>query len=185
MNSSPRRFLALPLVLALAGVGLVGCTVAVADQPAASGTASAPSSTSTGSTPDSAASTAATPAAANPTGTVDDERMARLQRSSWTDAVTQHVVCIDGEYTVDNNADALVVEITGDCREVTIAAHGATVLLPAVDEMKITGDGSIVIVASAREIAIDADADANLVGWEQGTPEVHDAGTLNATTPIS
>ena len=48
-----------------------------------------------------------------------------------------------------------------------------------------TGDGSIVIVASAREIAIDADADANLVGWEQGTPEVRDAGTLNATTPIS
>jgi hypothetical protein len=109
--------------------------------------------------PTSATSSAPVSSAPSPTGSanarlVDDERMAKLQRSRWTDAVTQHVVCADGQHLVDSNADAVVVEVTGDCREVTIVASGAIVLLPALDELTIEGDGNIVIVAAAREIEL-------------------------------
>lgn len=175
-----RRSLALSLALIVAGCALAGCSVRVSDAGAA---------TSTGA--GASAPTAPTASSPSPTdtadvrGIVDDERMAKLQRSRWSDKVTQHVVCLDGAYTVDRNADALVVEVTGDCREVTILASAATVLLPAVDELSVQGDGNIVIAAAAREIVLDAGADANLVGWESGTAVVKDAGTLNGTTPIS
>lgn len=176
-----RRPLALSLTLFVAGSALAGCSVRVSDAGAVS----------PGATPASSSPAAPSPSAPSPTesgavrGIVDDERMAKLQRSRWADKVTQHVVCVDGAYTVDRNADALVVEVTGDCREVTILASAATVLLPAVDELTVEGDGNIVILASAREIGLDAGADANLVGWESGTSVVKDAGTLNGTTPIS
>lgn len=175
-----RRSLALSLALIVAGCALAGCSVRVSDAGAA---------TSTGA--GASAPTAPTASSPSPTdtadvrGIVDDERMAKLQRSRWSDKVTQHVVCVDGAYTVDRNADALVVEVTGDCREVTILASAATVLLPAVYELSVQGDGNIVIAAAAREIVLDAGADANLVGWESGTAVVKDAGTLNGTTPIS
>ncbi|KIC58277.1 DUF3060 domain-containing protein [Microbacterium hominis] len=177
-----RRPLALSFALLIAGCALAGCSVRVSDAGAATSTAA-----------DAAASTSPTAAAPSPSpsdsatvrGVVDDERMAKLQRSRWSDEVTQHVACVDGAYTVDRNADALVVEVTGDCREVTILASAATVLLPAVDELSVQGDGNIVIVAAAREIVLDAGADANLVGWESGTAVVKDAGTLNGTTSIS
>ena len=165
-----RRPLAFSLALMVASCAtLAGCGVRVSDAGVATPTASAPSPTDT----------------ANVRGVVDDERMAKLQRSRWSDTVTQHVVCVDGAYTVDRNADAMVVEVTGACREVTILASAATVLLPAVDELSVQGDGNIVIMAAAREVVLDAGADANLVGWESGTAVVKDAGTLNGTTPIS
>lgn len=175
------RPLVLFLALAVAGSVLAGCSVRVADD----------ADSTTGASPTAAASSAPSSSApsstgsANVRGLVDDERMAKLQRSRWTDAVTQHVVCVDGQHTVDSNADALVVEVTGDCREVTILASAAIVLLPALDELTIEGDGNVVIVSAAREIDLDAEADANLVGWETGTAIVKDAGTLNGTTPIS
>lgn len=173
-----RRFAALSLVLVFGAVSLTACSVSIAD-PGATPSATPP----VASAPN--APLAPSPSASGPHGVVDDERMARLQRTRWTDAVAQHVVCVNGEYTVDHNADGIVVEVTGDCREVTIVADAATVLLPAVDELKVTGDGNILILASGRQITLDADADANLVGWESGTPVVKDSGTLNATTPIS
>ncbi len=171
MNIS-RRCAALPLVLVLGALSLTGCSVSIADPATA-----APAAPSAALTP--------SPSASGPHGVVDQERMARLQRTRWTDAVTQHVVCVDGEYTVDHNADATVIDIAGDCHEVTIVADAATVLLPAVDELNVAGDGNILILASSQQVTLDADADANLVGWESGTPAVKDSGTLNATTPIS
>ncbi|WP_336625850.1 MULTISPECIES: hypothetical protein [unclassified Microbacterium] len=171
-----RRPLVLLFALVVAGSALAGCSVRVAD-----GDGATPSTS-----PTSATSSAPSPTgSANVRGFVDDERMAKLQRSRWTDAVTQHVVCTDGQHLVDSNADAVVVEVTGDCRELTIVASGAIVLLPALDELTIEGDGNIVIVAAAREIELAAEADANLVGWETGTAVVKDSGTLNGTTPIS
>ncbi len=176
-----RRPLVLLLALAVAGSGLAGCSVRVADADGAT-----PSTSPTSATSSAPVSSAPSPTgSANVRGFVDDERMAKLQRSRWTDAVTQHVACADGQHLVDSNADAVVVEVTGDCREVTIVASGAIVLLPALDELTIEGDGNIVIVAAAREIELAAEADANLVGWETGTAVVKDSGTLNGTTPIS
>jgi len=185
-----RRIVVLALSLLVVGTALAGCSVRVADPAAATPEAaistSAPASSD--SSPSKNAENAENTGAPDATGAApvaDDERMARLQRSRWTGSVTQHVVCADGEYTVDRNADALVVEVTGDCREIKIIASGATVLLPEVDELTVEGDGNIMILASARQVSIDAQADANLIGWENGTPAVKDAGTLNATTPIS
>lgn len=176
-----RRPLVLLLALAVAGSGLAGCSVRVADADGAT-----PSTSPTSATSSAPVSSAPSPTgSANVRGFVDDERMAKLQRSRWTDAVTQHVACADGQHLVDSNSDAVVVEVTGDCREVTIVASGAIVLLPALDELTIEGDGNIVIVAAAREIELAAEADANLVGWETGTAVVKDSGTLNGTTPIS
>ncbi|PZU32885.1 MAG: hypothetical protein DI577_02275 [Microbacterium sp.] len=176
-----RRPLVLLFALVVAGSAAAACSVRVAD---ADG--STPSTSPTSATSSAPVSSAPSPTGSeNVRGFVDDERMAKLQRSRWTDAVTQHVVCVDGQHTVDSNADALVVEVTGDCREVTILASAAIVLLPALDELTIEGDGNVVIVSAAREIDLDAEADANLVGWETGTAIVKDAGTLNGTTPIS
>lgn len=176
-----RRPLVLLFALVVTGSAVTGCSVRVAD---ADG--STPSTSPTSATSSAPVSSAPSPTgSANVRGFVDDERMAKLQRSRWTDAVTQHVVCTDGQHLVDSNADAVVVEVTGDCREVTIVASGAIVLLPALDELTIEGDGNIVIVAAAREIELAAEADANLVGWETGTAVVKDAGTLNGTTSIS
>jgi len=184
--STTHRILALSLGLVVAGTAFAGCSVRVTDPAAA--TPQGVASTSTPATPGENTENAENSSAPDATGAapiVDDERMARLQRSRWTDSVSQHVVCVDGEYTVDRNADALVVEVTGDCREVTVLASGATVLLPEIDELSVEGDGNIVILAAARQLTIDAQADANLIGWENGTPVVKDAGTLNGTTPIS
>ena len=176
-----RRPLVLLFALVVTGSAVTGCSVRVAD---ADG--STPSTSPTSATSSAPVSSAPSPTgSANVRGLVDDERMTKLQRSRWTDAVTQHVVCTDGQHLVDSNADAVVVEVTGDCREVTIVASGAIVLLPALDELTIEGDGNIVIVAAAREIELAAEADANLVGWETGTAVVKDSGTLNGTTPIS
>lgn len=176
-----RRPLVLLFALVVTGSAVTGCSVRVADADGAT-----PSTSPTSATSSAPVSSAPSPTgSANVRGFVDDERMAKLQRSRWTDAVTQHVVCTDGQHLVDSNADAVVVEVTGDCREVTIVASGAIVLPPALDELTIEGDGNIVIVAAAREIELAAEADANLVGWETGTAVVKDSGTLNGTTPIS
>ena len=86
--------------------------------------------------------------------------------------------------SIDSNADALVVSVTGDCDRVTILADGAIVLLPAVGTVEVQGDGNIVITASAQQIELTGEADANLVGWEAGTSVVRDSGVMNATTLI-
>lgn len=187
MNTTTRSAL-LSLSILIAGAALTGCTVSVSGPTAADPTAADPTP-ATGSTPAtgrvSSPSVAPSDAATGSTPLLDDERMARLHRTTWADSVTQHLTCADGALTVDRNSDALVIEVAGECRDVTIAAVGATVLLPAVGRVSIDDDGSIVIVESADEIVLSADADANLVGWERGTPVVRDAGVMNATTPIS
>lgn len=178
------RTVALSLGIVLAGLALTGCSVSV------SGPASTPDTSSTAPTGAAGASRgAATPETSagqvdTSTGIVDDERMAKLQRSRWTGSVSQHLVCSGDDLTLDHNLDAMIVELTGDCDDVTIVADAGIVLLPAVQELTIEGDGAIVIVASAEEITLSAAADANLVGWESGSPEVHNSGTLNGTTPI-
>lgn len=57
-------------------------------------------------------------------------------------------------------------------------------LLPAVGTVEVQGDGNIVITASAQQIELTGEADANLVGWEAGTAVVRDSGVMNATTLI-
>lgn len=194
MNTTTRTAL-LSLSILLAGTALTGCTITVSDPPATDSAApraaagATPSTSSTPSGPTSSGPTPSTPAAEEEPTTsvprVDDERLARLHRTTWADAVTQHLTCTGGTVTVDRNADAMVVEVAGDCRDVTINAVAATVLLPAVGRVTVDTDGSIVIVESADEIVLGSSADANLVGWERGTPVVRDTGVMNATTPIS
>lgn len=188
MNTTTRTAL-LSLGILLAGTALTGCTITVSDPPA---TDSGAPRTAAGASPGAASTpsgpTPSTPVAEDPTTSaprVDDERMARLHRTTWADAVTQHLTCTGGTLTVDRNADAMVIEVAGDCRDVTIDAVAATVLLPAVGRVTVDTDGSIVIVESADEIVLGSSADANLVGWERGTPVVRDSGVMNATTPIS
>ncbi len=181
--------LSLAVVVGAAALGLTGCGVRITDAaadptPAVVDASPAPSRSATASSAAPSATAQGEVENTHPTGLVDDERMARLQRARWTDKVSQHVVCIDGAYTVDRNADALVVDVSGECREVTIVAAGAIVLLPAVDTLTVQGDGNIVVLVSAARIEVDAEADANLIGWEAGTPAVVDAGVLNGTTPI-
>lgn len=185
MNTTARTAV-LALVVVLTGTALVGCTVTVSDPPAATeGATGAPQRATPAATATGVSGAATDATGAAPAPLVDDERMARLHRTTWADAVTQHLTCDGGEATVERNADAMVVEVAGECRTVTIHASGATVLLPAVGSLTIDGDASVAIVESADEIVLADEADANLVGWERGTPVVRDTGVLNVTTPIS
>ncbi|MFT3798499.1 DUF3060 domain-containing protein [Microbacterium sp.] len=141
--------------------------------------------TDAGSTPTTDVTDEATGDAADDGSSVivSDEVRDRLRRDRWTDSVTSNFTCTSDDYVIDHVHDAMVVDVTGDCTDVTIEAHAGVTLLPAVKNLTITGDGGIVIVASAETITITGSAWA--VGWESGTPAIHDQGTLNATTPIS
>lgn len=184
MNTTS-RLTVIALSTVLVAAAFTGCSISVS-QPAATtpsttprGAVDAPVPTDTGAV-DEPEATDSTPQ----TAPADDARMARLHRTTWEDAVTQHLTCTGEPFTLGNTADALVVEIAGDCTDVTILAHAATVLVPDVGMLTVVGDGSVVIATSIENLVFDATADANLVGWEKGTPVIKDAGTLNATSPI-
>lgn len=190
------RFRVSTVVASLATLSMLtaavsGCAVRVEDAapaPTASiapqATRATPAPASTGAPTSGASGSASNSAAQGPVATVDDDSMARLQRAQYTSSVSQSLTCAGGEVSIDSNADALVVSVTGDCDRVTILADGAIVLLPAVGTVEVQGDGNIVITASAKQIELTGEADANLVGWEAGTSVVRDSGVMNATTLI-
>jgi hypothetical protein len=92
--------------------------------------------------------------------------------------VTAVLTC-SGELTVSD--PGVAVEVDGDCETLTVTADAALVLAGDVGTLRVTGAGSVVIVASAD--AIDAGGDINEVYWESGTPSVTDDGTANTVMP--
>lgn len=186
MDTTSRRGIrsALLATAVLAPLLLSGCSVAVTDP--ATGTSPAPGS----SAPSDAGSpapeeTGGTEPGDQPSVVVDDETRARLDRDRLREQVTQNLTCVDGSATVGRDLDGMIVELTGDCAEVTIEASAGGVLLPAVGVVTIVGDGATVVMASADEIVFDDAADINVVGWESGTPVIRYAGVSNVTTPVS
>jgi len=182
------------LVLGILGasVSLAGCTISVAEGPAASSPAADRSGDEAGPADgtdagdgqqtDAGDDESGTPSSGDGILQATSEQMEKLHRTTWADAVQQHLVCTSDPYTLDNNSDGAVVEIAGECGEVVIKAHAAVVMVPAVTALTVEGQGGIVIAESASRITLTSDA--TLVGWEKGTPEVFDEGYLNVTTPI-
>ncbi|WP_076707925.1 hypothetical protein [Microbacterium oleivorans] len=168
----------------LAPLLFAGCSVAVTD-PAARASSPAPSSSS--EAPDSTppASEASPAPQAEPSAVVDAQTKEKLDRTRLRELVTQNLSCTDGSATVGRDLDGMIVEFTGNCKEVTILASAGVVLLPDVGLLSIKGDAENVVVASAEKIVFDKSADINLVGGESGTPAIDYAGTANVTTPVS
>ena len=184
MNTAS-RFAPLTVGLTLAAFALAGCSVSVSAPTSTPGADTSNASPATGAAGGEADAGGSETGVAPAVGTVDDETMASLQRSAWASYVTQNLVCEDGSLDLARNADATVVDITGDCAEVTIEAHAGTILLGDVGHLTVIGDGITVIAHSIDEITMASGAHTNVVGWEQGTPTITDDGINSVLTPIS
>lgn len=176
----------LTLVAAVAAgiIALGGCSVAVTDPtPAASSSgAGVPAPAETGSASDPVETN--DPTDDGSPAPVDEAIRERLNRGVLEASVSQNLTCEGGEFVVGDNADGMIVNVSGDCSRVVVQADAGAVLLPAVSDLVIEGDGAVVVVASADTVTLTSDADINLVGWESGTPVVTDGGVSNVTTPI-
>ncbi len=160
-----RALAALAVVVSI--TALSGCGLRVVDT-----TSSQPPS----SEAPSKAPTTPTDPASDPPESTDPTTMP--SRSDFTDQVSQTLSCTSEP--LDVSAIGVVVELTGDCGDVTISSSGAVVLADTVDSLTITGVGNTVLVNSVTLLGVTGDA--NVVLWGEDAPTIDDSGVSNVLT---
>ncbi|MGO1594709.1 MAG: hypothetical protein ACTHW1_10535, partial [Ancrocorticia sp.] len=112
------------------------------------------------------------PDAADPGSAVSDamseSSAAGDVRKALAPQATQQLQCNGGD--IDIKESGAIIEITDDCDELDIDAHGAIVIAQNVNDVSIDGQGNVLVVKSAREIDLDDDAHGNIVIFETGNP---------------
>ncbi len=142
---------------------VTGCTVTLS--PADGSANETPSATPS---PSSSRTAVPSPSASSTGAAIGGDLSGLITRADAQAAVDQQLTCTGASFVVDQDSDARVVEVTGDCTDVTIEADGATVLLQNVATLSVDADVAMVFVTSAEAIVLGGAG--NTVVWAAGTP---------------
>lgn len=98
-------------------------------------------------------------------------------RAAYEDSVTVTLSCGPAPLEIDNVGD--VIELSGDCADVTVSGTGAVILADRIGTLTVTGVANIVLVDTLDAGALDGTG--NVVHWQSGTPNMSDMGVANTS----